>query len=76
MFKVPITLQNVETVKKFCNEIAHLDFDIDIVSGRHAVDAKSMMGIFAMDLSKEVELRAYTDNEHQIQQIQNILKQL
>ena len=38
------------------------DFDIDLVSGRYAIDAKSIMGIFSLDLSKPIELNAHTDN--------------
>ena len=38
------------------------DFDIDLVSGRYAVDAKSIMGIFSLDLSKPIELDAHTDD--------------
>ena len=37
------------------------DFDVDLVSGRYAVDAKSIMGIFSLDLSKPIELKAHTD---------------
>ena len=38
------------------------DFDIDLVSGRYAVDAKSIMGIFSLDLSKPIELDIHTDD--------------
>ena len=38
------------------------EFDIDLVSGRYAVDAKSIMGIFSLDLSKPIELNIHTDD--------------
>ena len=38
------------------------DFDIDLVSGRYAIDAKSIMGIFSLDLSKPIQLNAHTDD--------------
>ena len=38
------------------------DFEVDLVSGRYTVDAKSIMGIFSLDLSKPIELNAHTDN--------------
>ena len=38
------------------------DFEVDLVSGRYAVDAKSIMGIFSLDLSNAIELIAYTDD--------------
>ena len=46
----------------FVNIVMRYDFDIDLVSGRYAVDAKSIMGIFSLDLSKPIELDAHTDD--------------
>lgn len=41
--------------------VMRYDFDVDLISGRYAVDAKSIMGIFSLDLSKPIELKAHTD---------------
>ena len=38
------------------------DYDIDLVSGRYAIDAKSIMGIFSLDLSKPIKLQAHTED--------------
>jgi phosphotransferase system HPr-like phosphotransfer protein len=38
------------------------NYDIDLVSGRYAVDAKSIMGIFSLDLSKPIKLQAHTED--------------
>ena len=38
------------------------DFDVDLLSGRYAVDAKSIMGIFSLDLSKEITMEVHSDD--------------
>ena len=62
MTKVMVSLQTINDVKEFVNIVMRYDFDIDLVSGRYAVDAKSIMGIFSLDLSKPIELDAHTDD--------------
>lgn len=57
-----ISLQAINDVKEFVNTVMSFDFDIDLVSGRYAVDAKSIMGIFSLDLSKPLELRVHSDD--------------
>ncbi len=61
-----VRLNAIDDVKLFVNTIMRFDFDIDLVSGRYAVDAKSIMGIFSLDLSKDIELRAYTDDAEEL----------
>ena len=51
MTKTTVNLQAINDVKEFVNIVMKYDFDIDLVSGRYAVDAKSIMGIFSLDLS-------------------------
>lgn len=62
MAKTQIFLQAINDVKDFVTIVMRYDFDIDLVSGRYAVDAKSIMGIFSLDLSKPIELNAHTDD--------------
>ncbi len=62
MTKTTVSLQAINDVKEFVNIVMRYDFDIDLVSGRYAVDAKSIMGIFSLDLSKPIELNAHTDD--------------
>ena len=57
-----IMLNTINDVKDFVNIVAKYDFEIDLVSGRYAVDAKSIMGIFSLDLSKKIRVEAHTDN--------------
>ena len=63
MKKVRIKLRAIDDVKVFVNSVAKYDFDVDLVSGRYAIDAKSIMGIFSLDLSNEIELKAHTDDD-------------
>lgn len=62
MTKVKIKLDSIASVKKFVNVVTMYEFDVDLVSGRYAVDAKSIMGIFSLDLSNSIELVAHTDD--------------
>ena len=48
-------------VKSFVNEVTKFDNEFDLVSGRYVVDAKSIMGIFSLDLSKPITLNIHTD---------------
>ena len=55
MKTVQISLNSIDKVKSFVNEITKFDYDFDLVSGRYVIDAKSIMGIFSLDLSKPVQ---------------------
>ncbi len=57
-----ILLSTINDVKAFVNTVVRYDFDVDLVSGRYAIDAKSIMGIFSLDLSKPIELQAHTED--------------
>jgi len=61
MKTVQISLNSIEKVKSFVNEISKYDIDFDLVSGRYVIDAKSIMGIFSLDLSKPIELDIHMD---------------
>ncbi len=61
MVNYKISLAAINDVKDFVNMVMRYDFDVDLVSGRYAIDAKSIMGIFSLDLSKPIELKAHTD---------------
>ena len=62
MKTVHISLNSIDKVKAFVNEITNFDNDFDLVSGRYVIDAKSIMGIFSLDLSKPIELNIHSDN--------------
>ena len=62
MKSVIIRLDTINDVKSFVNTVSKYDFDVDLISGRYAVDAKSIMGIFSLDLSKPIKMEIYADN--------------
>lgn len=62
MKREKIMLKTINDVKVFVNAVTKYNFDVDLVSGRYAVDAKSIMGIFSLDLSKEIEMEIHSDD--------------
>lgn len=66
MTTVNISLNSIDKVKSFVNEITKFDSDFDLISGRYVIDAKSIMGIFSLDLSKPIELNIHSDNNDAI----------
>ena len=61
MRTVTVFLNNIEKVKSFVNTVCQYEYDFDLVSGRYIIDAKSIMGIFSLDLSKPIELNIRTE---------------
>ena len=61
MKTVHISLNSIDKVKAFVNDITKFDNDFDLVSGRYVIDAKSIMGIFSLDLSKPIELNIHSE---------------
>lgn len=57
-----IKLSSIEDVRNFVNIVSKYDMEIDLSSGRYIVDAKSIMGIFSLDLMKPIKLTAHTDD--------------
>ena len=62
MKTVDISLNSIDKVKSFVNDISKFDFDFDLVSGRYVIDAKSIMGIFSLDLSKSITLNVHAED--------------
>lgn len=62
MTTVNVLLNSINDVKNFVNIVSKYDFDIDLSSGRYVVDAKSIMGIFSLDLAKPIKVEIHTDN--------------
>ena len=71
MKTVTITLNSIDKVKNFVNDITRFDSDFDLVSGRYVIDAKSIMGIFSLDLSRPITLNIH--NDEQIDTILDVL---
>ena len=61
MKSVNIKLSLAENVKSFVNIVNRYSYDVDLRAGRHVVDAKSILGIFSLDLSKPITMEIYSD---------------
>ncbi|MBR4721317.1 MAG: HPr family phosphocarrier protein [Clostridia bacterium] len=57
-----LSLNCINDVKEFVNIVTKYDFEIDLTSGRYVVDAKSIMGIFSLDLSKPIKAEVHSDD--------------
>lgn len=66
MKTVSISLNSIDKVKSFVNDISKFESDFDLVSGRYVIDAKSIMGIFSLDLSKPITLNIHADAQDEI----------
>ena len=63
MKTVKISLQSIDKVKSFVSALTRFDCDFDLVSGRNTIDAKSIMGIFSLDLSRPIDLHIHADDK-------------
>ena len=72
MKTVRISLNSIDKVKSFVNDLTKFDTDFDLVSGRYVIDAKSIMGIFSLDLSKPIDLNIHSESS--VDEIVNIFK--
>ena len=71
MKTIQISLNSIDKVKSFVNDISKFNNDFDLVSGRYVIDAKSIMGIFSLDLSRPIDLSIHAEED-----INNILEVL
>lgn len=72
MKTVKINLLSIDAVKSFVNTVTKFDTDFDLVSGRYVIDAKSIMGIFSLDLTKPIDLNIHSNDN--IDEILSALK--
>ena len=72
MKTVQISLNSIVKVNSCVNDITRFDYDFDLVSGRYVIDAKSIMGIFSLDLSKPIDLNIHAEDD--IDEVLNVLK--
>ncbi len=61
-----LMLSSINDVKDFVNTVSKYDYDVDLTSGRYVVDAKSIMGIFSLDLSKPIKVEVHNDNSDEL----------
>ena len=62
MQAVTISLTQVHQVQQFVDLVSKYPFDVDIVSGRYTVNAKSLLGIYSLDLNKPLKVLIYSDD--------------
>lgn len=68
-----VLLNSMDKVKAFVNAVSQLPCDVDIYSGRYLIDAKSIMGIFSIDISKKLDLSIHTDNKDVLSEAERLL---
>ena len=66
MKTVKISLNSIDKVKSFVNDLTKFDTDFDLISGRYVIDAKSIMGIFSLDLMNPIQLNAYGEDTDEL----------
>lgn len=64
MKSVKLSLNSIDKVKEFVAITATFDGDVDLVSDRYVVDAKSIMGIFSLDITKPLNLHIHNESEY------------
>ncbi len=62
MNTIKIRLSSIQDVRDFVEIVGRYAIDIDLSSGRYVVDAKSIMGIFSLDLLSDITLTAHTED--------------
>ncbi|MCF8018342.1 MAG: PTS sugar transporter [Firmicutes bacterium HGW-Firmicutes-2] len=72
MKTIKVSLNSIDKVKVFVNAVSKYDSDFDLVSGRYVIDAKSIMGIFSLDLSKPIELMIHDDSV--VEEVESVLQ--
>lgn len=61
MKEMQIKLFTIQQIREFVNEVILVDYDVDLVQGRYIIDAKSIMGIFSLDLLAPITVVAHSD---------------
>ena len=62
MIKTRIKLSSVDDIKEFVSVVAKQTYNIELISGKCSIDAKSLMGIFSFDTQEPIDLVAHTDD--------------
>lgn len=74
MLDMYVSLGTIESVKNFVTKITEFEEDFDLIQGKYVIDAKSVLGIFSIDLSKPVLLRINAEGDR-LEQIKNAVKE-
>lgn len=69
-----INLNDFENVKSFHETVCKFDSDVDAYSGRYIVDAKSILGLYTLDLSNNINIKIHTEDEETVREFKNAIK--
>ena len=75
MKTIQISLNSIDKVKSFVGASSKFDNDFDLVSGRYVIDAKSIMGIFSMDLTRPMTLRVHESNIEKLEEYKKLFEE-
>ena len=70
-----ISLNSIDKVKSFVNAITQFETDFDLISGRYVIDAKSLIGIYTLDLSKPIDVVINSDDDEEIIRFNEAMKE-
>ena len=70
-----ICLNTIDRVENFINKIVVIDSDVDLISGRYTLDAKSIMAIFSINLNNKLKLVLHSDDEDEIKKFNEIAEE-
>lgn len=69
-----INLNNFENIRTFHEIVCKFDSDVDAYSGRYIVDAKSILGLYTLDLSQNIDIKIHTEDEEVVREFKNAIK--
>ncbi|WP_411678565.1 HPr family phosphocarrier protein [Caproicibacter sp.] len=73
MITVKVLIDSVEKVKKFSSILSKENVECELIEGVHIIDAKSIMGIFSIDLKKPVQLNIHSDNREILNRLKDFI---
>lgn len=68
MRKFTVQLKSINDVKEFVRIVNDFPYDVDLASGRYIVDAKSIMGIFSLDLARPIDVEIHNDDSADLEE--------
>lgn len=74
MKKTQIKLSTIEDVRNFVSLLSKYSIDLDLQSGRYTVDARSLMGIFSLDLLKPIDFIINSEDENIVNSVLEDIK--
>lgn len=73
MIKAEISLKEIDAIQQFNRLCSHCDYDIDLVQGKYLIDAKSIMGIFSLDVKRPLTLVLNTEDSAELDKFKTYL---